>query len=234
MAGSYYPCLIAYSTSCQRTLLASGRPNERPPPGSTAGPAHERTRSDLAHSATPTPGRRSHSMTRRNPLIRSAPWHPPARSRSFPPGRIFSPPAPAALALAAALLAGAAPAHAADRLARVVVVERAPASPAAERAVRRHGGAVGRRLPLAGGFVARVPVLALPALRGSRAVAGVWRDARVTMRSADDCLPGDSVCFDALPPEAAWQQAIGLDRVPNKYQGDGVTVASIDTGVTPN
>src|SRR3954449_6533732 len=42
MAGSYYPSLIAYSTSCQRTLLASGRPNERPPHGSTAGPAHER------------------------------------------------------------------------------------------------------------------------------------------------------------------------------------------------
>src|SRR4051812_12112000 len=198
-------------------------------------PARHRTgtQSDMEDSATSTPGRRSHSMTRRNPLIRSTLWHPPARTRSFPPGRIFSRHAPAALALAAALLAGAAPAHAADRLARVVVVERAPASPAAERAVRRHRGAVGRRLPLAGGFVARVPVRALPALRGSRAVAGVWRDARVTMRSADDCLPGDSVCFDALPPEAAWQQAIGIDRVPNKYQGDGVTVASIDTGVTP-
>src|SRR4051812_9099542 len=234
MAGSYYPCLIAYSTSCQRTLLASGRPNERPPPGSTAGPAHERTRSDLAHSATPTPGRRSHSMTRPTPLIRSAPWPPPARSRSFPPGRIFSRHVPAALALAAALLAGAAPAHAADRLARVVVVERAPATPAAQRAVRGHGGAVGRRLPLAGGFVARVPVRALPALRRSRAVAGVWSDGRVTMRSGTDCLPGDSLCYDALPPEAAWQQAIGLNRVPNKYQGDGVTVASIDTGVTPN
>src|SRR3954447_4148982 len=198
-------------------------------------PARPRTGtpSHMEDSATPTPGRRSHSMTRRNPLIRSTLWHPPARTRSFPPGRIFSRHAPAALALAAALLAGAAPAHAADRLARVVVVGRPPASPAAERAVRRHRGAVGRRLPLAGGFVARVPVRALPALRGSRAVAGVWRDARVTMRSADDCLPGDSVCFDALPPEAAWQQAIGIDRVPNKYQGDGVTVASIDTGVTP-
>src|SRR3954452_20627948 len=42
IAGSYYPSLIAESTSCQRTLLASGRPNERPPHGSTAGPAHER------------------------------------------------------------------------------------------------------------------------------------------------------------------------------------------------
>jgi serine protease AprX len=173
-------------------------------------------------------------MPRRTALIRFTLWHPPARSRPFPPGRFFSRHATAAMALAAALLASAAPAHAADRLARVVVVERAPASSAAERAVRRHGGAVGRRLPLAGGFAARVPVRALPALRRSGAVAGVWSDGRVTMRSGTDCLPGDSLCFDALPPEAAWRQAIGLEQVPNKYQGDGVTVASIDTGVAPN
>jgi len=190
----------------------------------------------MEDSATPTPARRFQPMTRRTTsLIRSLPWRPPARPRPLPPGRIFSRHATAALALAAALLAGAAPAHAAGRSARVVVVERAPASVAAERAVRRQGGTVGRRLPLAGGFVARVPARALPALRRSGAVAGVWSDARVTMRSGGhDCLPGDSLCYDALPPEAAWRQAIGLDRVPNKYQGDSVTVAQIDTGVTPN
>src|SRR4051794_41974039 len=119
----------------------------------------------MEDSATSTPGRRSHSMTRRTPLIRPPLWPPPARPRSFPPGRIFSRHVPAALALAAALLAGAAPAHAADRLARVVVVERAPATPAAERAVRGHGGAVGRPPPPAGGFLARVPLRAPPAPR---------------------------------------------------------------------
>jgi serine protease AprX len=154
-------------------------------------------------------------------LIRLCQWHPPARTRRF-------------VALVAALLVGAAPAHAADRFARVVVVERAPASPAAERIVRRHGGTVGRRLPLAGGFAARVPARALPAIRRTAAIAGVWSDAPVAMRSGPDCLPGDAPCFDALPPEAMWERAIGLDRVPNKYQGDGVTVASIDTGVTPS
>jgi serine protease AprX len=188
----------------------------------------------MEDSATPTRAHGPHPMTRRNHLTRLTLWHPPARARRIPPGRLLSRHAPAALALTAALLASTAPAHAADRLARVVVVERAPASPAAERVVRRHGGAVGRRLSLAGGFAARVPVRALPALRRSRAVAGVWSDARVTTRSGPDCLPGDSLCFDALPPEAAWRQAIGLDRVPNKYQGDGLTVASIDTGVAPN
>jgi serine protease AprX len=142
----------------------------------------------------------------------------------------------AVVALAAALLVSAAPAHAVapHRTAKIVVVERAPASAAAEHAVRRLGGTVGRSLPLAGGFAARVPSTALPTLRRASPVAGLWSDARVAMRSGRDCLPGDSGCYDALPPEATWQQAIGLDRVPNKYQGDGVTVASIDTGVTPN
>jgi len=116
----------------------------------------------------------------------------------------------------------------------VVVVERAPASPAAERAVRRLGGTVGRPLPLAGAFAARVPRAALPALRRARAVAGVSSDARVRMRSLEDCLAHDPLCFDALPAEAAWQRAIGLGAVPNKFQGDAGAVAAIDTGVTPN
>jgi serine protease AprX len=170
------------------------------------------------------------SPTRPNRLSQ---WHPPARTGSFPPGRWFSRHAPAVVALAAALLVSAAPAHAAESVSRVVVVERAPASPAAERAVRRAGGSVGRRLALAGGFAARVPARALTALRRDASVAGVWSDARVAMRSGPDCIAGDATCFDSLPPEAAWQQAIGLDKVPTKYQGDGVTVASIDTGVTP-
>jgi serine protease AprX len=70
-------------------------------------------------------------------------------------------------------------------------------------------------------------------LRGAPAVAGLWSDAPVAMRSTPECEAGDQLCFDALPPEAAWSRAIGLDNVPNKFQGDGVTVASIDTGVTP-
>jgi serine protease AprX len=172
-------------------------------------------------------------MNERIRLNRLSQWHPPARTGPFPPGRWSSRHASAVLALVAALLVSAAPAHAADRFARVVVVERAPAGTAAERAVVRHGGTVGRALPLAGGFAARVPARSLPALRRAASIAGVWSDARVSMRSGPDCLPGDESCFDALPPEAAWQRAIGLDQVPNKYQGDGVTVASIDTGVTP-
>jgi len=147
-----------------------------------------------------------------------------------------------ACAAALLLLPGAAPAATGPAATRVVVVERAPASTAAERLVRRLGGHPGRALPLAGGFAARVPAGALPALRRSGAIAGVWDDARVGMRSSSrvamrssssDCAADDPACFDKLPAEPAWQQAIGLDEVPNKYQGDGATVASIDTGVTP-
>src|SRR4051812_3937920 len=172
-------------------------------------------------------------MNLRTRLNRLSQWHPPTRTGSTPPGRWSSRHASAAAALAAALLVNAAPAHAADRATRVVVVERAPASHAAERAAVRHGGTVGRALPLAGGFAAPVPARSLPALRRAASIAGVWSDARVSMRSGPDCLAGDATCFDSLPPEAAWQRAIGLESVPNKFQGDGVTVASIDTGVTP-
>jgi serine protease AprX len=65
-------------------------------------------------------------------------------------------------------------------------------------------------------------------------VAGVSSDARVRMRSLEDCIANDPLCFDALPAEAAWQRATGLGAVPNKFQGDTGAVASIDTGVTPN
>jgi serine protease AprX len=154
-----------------------------------------------------------------------------------PPGRDATPLRRMLLLAAAALAVLAAPAgaaHAAPAAQRVVVVERAPASPAAERVVRRLGGTVGRRLPIAGAFAARVPHRALPALRRARSVAGVASDARVRMRSLDDCATNDPLCFDALPAESAWQRAVGLNFVANKYQGDTGAVASIDTGVTPN
>jgi serine protease AprX len=51
---------------------------------------------------------------------------------------------------------------------------------------------------------------------------------------ADDCPATDTVCFDKLPADSTWERAINLPAVPRKYKGDGVTVASIDTGVAPN
>ena len=47
-----------------------------------------------------------------------------------------------------------------------------------------------------------------------------------------DCDATDPLCFDRLPRDDTWERAIGLPAVPNYWEGDGVAVASIDTGVT--
>jgi serine protease AprX len=57
--------------------------------------------------------------------------------------------------------------------------------------------------------------------------------ADVAAASAD-CAADDATCFDELAPDAAWESAIGLPQIPHRYSGEGVTVASIDTGVVPN
>ena len=50
----------------------------------------------------------------------------------------------------------------------------------------------------------------------------------------DDCAAMDPLCFDRLPRDDTWERAIRLSAVPYWLEGDGVAVASIDTGVTPN
>ena len=41
-----------------------------------------------------------------------------------------------------------------------------------------------------------------------------------------------SAAYDTLPPDRAWRDSIGLNRIPAQFSGDGVTVAVLDTGVT--
>jgi serine protease AprX len=79
--------------------------------------------------------------------------------------------------------------------------------------------AAARRLPAVLALLLAVAVICAPA----RAHA-----------TAGSCVAGDPACLDRLPADGRWRQAIGLDAVPNKYQGEGLAVASIDTGVTPN
>ena len=50
----------------------------------------------------------------------------------------------------------------------------------------------------------------------------------------NDCAAMDPLCFDRLPRDDTWERAIRLSAVPYWWEGDGVAVASIDTGVTPN
>ena len=117
---------------------------------------------------------------------------------------------------------------------RVIVRVHAAATNAAEREVARLGGRVVTALPLVGGFAAVLPAGEERALAHHPAVEQIWQDPAVAMASASDCPAGSPTCFDALPPDTAWESAIGLPQVPHKYSGSGVTVALLDTGVTPS
>jgi len=135
----------------------------------------------------------------------------------------------AAIACGAIVSGGTGHHAAAARQARtvgVIVRERAPASDAAERMVRRLGGTVGRELPIVAGFAARVPTAEVPVLRRATAVAAVWPDARVHMSDAGPAAP-----LDAMSPPTPWRDAIHLPDVSGGYDGAGVTVALLDTGV---
>src|SRR5215210_7682871 len=50
-------------------------------------------------------------------------------------------------------------------------------------------------------------------------------------RGDDDCVATDPTCFDQLPRDDTWERAIRLSAVPDWWEGDGVAVAAIDTGV---
>lgn len=47
----------------------------------------------------------------------------------------------------------------------------------------------------------------------------------------DDDGPGIAE-YDILPPNTVWRRSIGLDAIGDRYDGEGVTVAVIDTGVS--
>jgi serine protease AprX len=115
----------------------------------------------------------------------------------------------------------------------IVLRERSPSSRLAEQLVRRAGGTVTRKLPIVDGFAARVPVSALPRLERSRPVAALWRDVRLSMADLDDGDDGDDDDeSSALSPNTAWRSAVRLSSVPSRYDGDGVAVALLDTGVS--
>ena len=123
----------------------------------------------------------------------------------------------------------------------VVVQASRGGAPAAAALVRRLGGEVARRLPIIGGFAARVPLRALPMLAASPAVAAVWPDTRVRLHGNDDDDDEEDdeeddddiplAQYDTLPPDTVWQDAIGLTSLRARYDGDDVAVAVLDTGV---
>jgi len=145
-----------------------------------------------------------------------------------------------AIALLVSLLSGASPSvRAADvdgallrvasvapgRVLGVIVRERMPSSSDAEDAVREVGGTVTRELPIIGSFAARLPARGLTSLSRDPSIADVWGDAHITMASA-----GTSQ-YDSFDPNIAWRRSIRLGQLDGVYDGSGVTVALLDTGV---
>jgi len=108
----------------------------------------------------------------------------------------------------------------------VIVRETLPPSDAAERLVRSLGGTVTHELPILGGFSATVPSSGLADLAQSGSVGLVWGDGKIRMSSSPTSL------YNTLAPNTAWRQSIRLNQVDDVYDGTGVTVALLDTGVT--
>ena len=110
----------------------------------------------------------------------------------------------------------------------VIVRERVPSSHAGALIVQQLGGSVTHQLPIVGGFSARIPWQSLARLRHAREIVGIWPDARVHVSD----LGGDANdLYDALPPNTAWEQTIGLAEARSRADGAGVTVALLDTGI---
>lgn len=108
----------------------------------------------------------------------------------------------------------------------VIVRETLPPSDVAERLVRSLGGTVTHELPILGGFSATVPGSALSDLAQSGSVGLVWGDGKISMSSSPTSL------YNTLAPNTAWRQSIRLNQVDGDYDGTGVAVALLDTGVT--
>jgi subtilisin family serine protease len=144
-------------------------------------------------------------------------------------------------AVAAALVAFGAPAaHArpmpvAPARVDVVVVPAPERGAAAQRLTRRLGGKVGRRLAIVDGFTASLPRGAVARLERSRAVRAVSRDSRMRVSSSSGSDSGPGSGYDLA---SAWERririALGIDAPETSpYQGGGVDVAVLDSGVVP-
>jgi serine protease AprX len=109
----------------------------------------------------------------------------------------------------------------------VIVRETVPPSDAAERLVQALDGTVTYELPILGGFSATISGSALSDLARSDTVGLVWGDGKIRMSSSP------MSAYDVVAPNTVWRQTIRLTQTESSYDGTGVTVALLDTGVSP-
>jgi serine protease AprX len=107
----------------------------------------------------------------------------------------------------------------------VIVRETLPATDDAERLVKDLGGTVTYELPIVGGFSAHLAGSALANLARSDSVSLVWGDGQIRMS-------GSTSTYNSQDPNTFWRQSIRLNQVDGLYDGTGVTVALLDTGVS--
>ena len=112
----------------------------------------------------------------------------------------------------------------------VIVRESRTSTDVPERAVRAVGGDVGRHIGIIGGFVATVPVDAVPALRGVAGVLSITPDASIELLHATD---GYNPAEDAGSMFSTAKAVKAGDMWSDGITGRGVDVALIDSGVVP-
>jgi serine protease AprX len=113
------------------------------------------------------------------------------------------------------------------------------AVPGRERVARAQvaaaGGRLTRDLALVHGFAAVVPTRALTTLRASAAIRSLTPDTAVRVASLSDGATAAGEAEPGSEPTSVYPQALGADRVWQAGdKGQGVTVAVVDTGVSPS